>query len=154
MNLAKITVALGALAAGAMLFATRAAAVDPLTQPPIELKPLMMDGRKIAFSVKDYTLETGKYYKWHVEGDGVEEFVLMAPDLFRNSWIDKITMKTSNCPTASCDVVFFPGGAITAFQADDPSGADIYFIPVRPGEYEYYAKGYQPRGMTGKFHVR
>ena len=32
--------------------------------------------------------------------------------------------------------------------------AVVYFVPLRPGEYEFYAKGYQPRGLTGKFHVR
>ncbi|MFO1183629.1 MAG: hypothetical protein U1E56_02430 [Bauldia sp.] len=146
-------VGLAALTAG-LVAAAPAQAVDILATAPIELAPLKMDGRKISFSVKEYTLETGKYYKWHVEGDGVEEFTVMAPELFRNSWIAKIVMNAAECPTAKCEVELYPGGAVYALQFDDPSSADVYFVPVRTGDFEFYAKGYQPRGMTGKFKVR
>jgi hypothetical protein len=146
-------VILPALAAAAILASSPANALDPLTKAT-DLMPLMMDGGKVTFSVKDYTIETGKYYKWHIEGDGREDFVVLAPDLFRNVWVDKIVMNGANCPTAKCETILYPGGSITGFQADDPSSADIYFIAIRPGEYEFHAKGFESRGLSGKFHVR
>jgi len=156
MSLAKAAAAalLSAFAGAAILSPLPAGAVDATAGPAVELTPLFMDGGKSTFSVKDYTLETGKYYKWHVEGDGREEFVVLAPDLFRNVWIDKIVMNAQDCPTTKCETILYPGGSITAFQADDPSAADIYFIPIRPGEYDFWAKGFDKRGMIGKFHVR
>ena len=156
MSLAKAAGAaiLSAVAAATILSSTPAGAEDAVAGPAIELMPLMMDGGKVTFSVKDYTIETGKYYKWHIEGDGREDFVVLAPDLFRNVWVDKIVMNGANCPTAKCETILYPGGSITGFQADDPSSADIYFIAIRPGEYEFHAKGFESRGLTGKFHVR
>ena len=45
------------------------------------------------FSIKAYDLETGVYYRWRIVSDGREEYRLMAPELFRNSWIDRVSIE-------------------------------------------------------------
>ena len=38
-------------------------------------------GADLSFSVKEYLLETGEYYRWRIESQGGEEFMLLLPDL-------------------------------------------------------------------------
>ena len=54
-----------------------------LASRPERLETLLL-GADLSFSVKEYLLETGEYYRWRIESQGGEEFMLRAPDLFRN----------------------------------------------------------------------
>ena len=108
------------------------------------LDPLVMDV-ELNFSVTEYRIETGKYYRWRIESDGGEEFLIKAPGLFRNSWINQIVIN---------DIEVKPLGGIEGVEFDDAGIADIWFVPVRPGDYEYYVDGFETRGMIGKFVVR
>jgi len=110
-----------------------------------ELEPLVMSGQDLSFSVNEYTLETGKYYKWRIESDGLEEFRVNAPELWRASWINQVVIN---------DIEVKPLGGIYGVEFDDEGGADIYFVPLMPGNYEFSAPGFEERGMTGKFIVR
>lgn len=121
---------------------------------PVTLDPLKMNGRDLSFSVKEYHLETGKYYKWQIESDGEEEFTIQAPELFRNSWIYMLQLFVAPCSATRCDVEIQPAGSIHAVQFDEPGAIYIYFVPLHPGEYDFYAVGFQSRGMIGKFVVR
>lgn len=112
---------------------------------PTELEPLVMSGADLTFSVTEYTLETGKYYKWHIESDGLEEFRVNAPELWRASWINQVVIN---------DIEVKPLGAIYGVEFDDEGGADIFFVPLLPGNYEFSAPGFESRGMTGTFVVR
>lgn len=112
---------------------------------PTELEPLVMSGADLTFSVTEYTLETGKYYKWRIESDGLEEFRVNAPELWRASWINQVVIN---------DIEVKPLGAIYGVEFDDEGGADIFFVPLLPGNYEFSAPGFESRGMTGTFVVR
>ena len=122
-----------------------ASAEGNLASQPTELEPLMMSGRELSFSIKEYTLETGKYYKWHIESDGLEEFRVNAPELWRASWINQIVIN---------DIEVKPLGSIYGVEFDDEGGADIFFIPLLPGNYEFSAPGFEDNGMVGTFIVR
>src|SRR5687767_9387448 len=81
---------IAALAATTLAIAplTAEAAGNLATQPTtIELA---IDGRNLTFSQMEFELETGKYYRWVITSDGVEEVMIQAPELFRNAWVNQI----------------------------------------------------------------
>lgn len=136
---------IGALAALSMAVASGTAiAAGNLANQPTELF-LSIDGRNLTFSETEYTLETGKYYRWSITSDGVEELMIQAPDLFRNSWINQLVFDDLEVHTA---------GSIYGIEFDDAGTVLIYFIPIRPGNYEFFSPGFEERGLTGTFIVR
>lgn len=109
------------------------------------LEPLVLSGRDMTMSVKEYTLETGKYYKWTITSDGLEEFRVNAPELWRASWINQIVIN---------EIEVKPLGGIYGVEFDDEGTAEIYFVPIQPGDYEFSAPGFEGQGLVGKFIVR
>ena len=133
------------VAAAAIAFAPVAAIAEGnLAAQPTTLT-LDIDGVALAFSETEYELETGKYYKWEITSDGVEELMIQAPDLFRNSWINQIVIDEREVHTS---------GAIYGIEFDDEGTVAIFFVPIRPGNYEFFAPGYEQRGLLGTFIVR
>lgn len=108
------------------------------------LEPLVL-GADLSFSVTEYQLETGKYYRWRIESEGGEEFAVRSPELFRNSWIDQVIIN---------DIEVTPMGGIYSVEFDDEGVADVWFVPVRPGNFDYFVAGFESRGMIGTFVVR
>ena len=68
----------------------------------------------------------------------------MAPELFRNSWIDQISIE---------DKEVKPFG-LYAVEFDDEGTIDVWFMPVRPGSYRFYIEGLASQGFEGVFEVR
>lgn len=132
-------IALLGIAAG-----TTALAEGNLASRPTRLEPLVL-GADLSFSVKEYQLETGKYYAWTIRSDGGEEFQIKAPELFRNSWINQVVIN---------DLEVKPAGGLDSVEFDDEGEITIWFVPIRPGNYDYYADGYENRGMRGTFVTR
>jgi hypothetical protein len=135
---AAIMVALCALA-----FAAAAPAAGNLARRAERLAPLELNAAT-GFSVKEYTLETGVYYRWRVVGDGREEYRLMAPQLFANSWIDRVSAE---------DMAVEPAG-LNAVELDGEVEIDIWFVPIRPGDYRFYIETLESEGFSGVMHVR
>lgn len=104
------------------------------------LPELKLDAVK-GFSVKSYDVETGQYYRWRITSDGKEEYKLLAPELFRNSWINQVSIENKEVK---------PTG-LYAIEFDDEGTIDIWFIPLRPGTYEYYIDGLANDGFKGSF---
>ena len=134
---------LAAMAAGALLAATPALAEGNLAKRATRLDELKLDAAS-GFSIREYQLETGVYYRWRIESDGREEYKLLAPELFRNSWIDQISID---------DKEVKPMG-LYAVEFDDEGEIDIWFIPQRPGEYDFYVEGLGSQGFKGVFVVK
>lgn len=128
-----------AMAISGSAFAAGNLASEPTT---IELK---IDGGALTFSQTEYELETGKYYKWVITSDGLEEIMIQAPDLFRNSWINQIVIDDREVHTS---------GAIYGIEFDDEGTVDVFFVPIRPGNYDFFAPGHEQRGLKGTFVVR
>ncbi len=126
-----------------ILSASDSAAKGNLASRGTRLDTLTLTG-DLGFSVTEYKIETGKYYRWRIESDGGEEFMIQAPELMRNSWIDQIVINK---------IEIMPAGGIYGLEFDDEGHADIWFVPIRPGVYEYWVRGYKERGMVGKFIV-
>ena len=98
----------------------------------------------LTFSQDTWELETGKYYQLDIISDGNEEISVVAPELFRNSWINQIVVNDLEVKSYGLYSVEF----------DDAGTFNISFVPIRPGEYEIYVPGYENRGLKGKFIVK
>ena len=96
------------------------------------------------FSIKAYDLETGVYYRWRIVSDGREEYRLLAPELFRNSWIDRVSIEGKEVKPLGLHAVEF----------DDEGEIDIWFVPIRPGDYRFYIESLESDGFEGVMHVR
>lgn len=107
------------------------------------LDPLVLNAAD-GFSITSYEIETGVYYRWRIESDGREEYKLLAPELFRNSWVDQVSIE---------DKEVKPFG-LYAVEFDDEGEIDIWFLVVRPGSYRFYVEGLESQGFQGTFEVR
>ena len=98
----------------------------------------------LSLEPKQFNLETGKYYKWIIRSDGIEEMMVQAPDIFRNVWVSQIVIN---------DIEIHGSNLIYGIEFDDEGEVEIFLVPIRPGKFEYYVKGYKERGMVGTFNV-
>ena len=121
-----------------------ASAEGNLASRPTTLE-LAIDGRTLEFSAYEFELETGKYYKWEITSDGVEEVMIRAPELFRNSWINQVIIN---------DLEVHTSGAIYGIEFDDEGTVVMFFVPIRPGNYDFFVDGFEDRGLRGTFIVR
>lgn len=108
------------------------------------LPDMLIDSAELTLSVSRFEVETGKYYRWRIVHDGGEEFQILAPDLFRNSWLDQVVIEDLEVHTNS----------IYAIEFDDEGTIDIWFVPIRPGNFDFWVSGYRDRGLAGTFVVR
>jgi hypothetical protein len=131
--------------AAAMLFTVAGAHAEGNLASQPERLELSIDTRTLTFSNTTYELETGKYYIWEITHDGLEELMIRSPDLFRNSWINQITIN---------DLEVHTSGSIYGVEFDDEGMLAISFVPIRPGDYEFFAAGFEERGLSGTFVVR
>jgi hypothetical protein len=125
------------------LTTTGAASDGDPTRRATRLETLNLDASD-GFSVTSYEVETGVYYRWRIESDGLEEYKLLAPGLFRESWIDQVVIE---------DREVKPFG-LHAVEFDDEGAIDIWFMPIRPGTYGFYIEGLETQGFKGEFTVR
>ena len=107
------------------------------------LEPLKLDAAE-GFSIKSYAIETGQFYRWRIASDGREEYKLLAPELFRNSWIDQVVIE---------DKEVKPFG-LHAVEFDDAGVIDIFFLVIRPGTYPFYVEHLRSQGFEGHFVVK
>jgi hypothetical protein len=133
-----------AFALAALVLPVAAQAAGNLASQPTRLDPLAL-GDDLSMSVTEYQLETGKYYNWKITAEGGEEFLVMAPELFRSSWINQIVIN---------DLEVKPMGGIYGVEFDDAGEIDVWFVPIQPGNYEFWVDGQRERGMVGTFVVR
>jgi hypothetical protein len=134
----------GLVAAILALSVSSAFAEGNLASQPTTLE-LNIDTTALTFSATEFELETGKYYTLVINHDGGEELMIQAPELFRNSWINQVVIN---------DLEVHTSGAIYGLEFDDEGTISMSFLPVRPGDYEFFAPGYEDRGLSGTFVVR
>ncbi len=63
----------------------------------------------------------------------------------RNSWVEQVSIE---------DKEMKPLGGLYAVEFDDEGEIEIYFVPVRPGAYEYSIENMREDGMLGTFVVK
>jgi hypothetical protein len=127
--------AVGGVALAKGDLATRAARLEPLV--------LGNDQTDFFMSVKEYKLETGKYYRWKVQASGKREYNLVASEFWRSAWIHQVAVGDMEIKTSTLEELDFDG----------EGSLEIFFVPVRTGTYEFRVRGLEQRGMTGKLVV-
>ena len=99
-----------------------------------------------AMSVKEYHLETGKAYSWEITASGFKDYRLAAPEFFRNIWIRKLEVEGLEITVPVINGLEFEEG--------EEGQAELFFVPIRPGFYEFKARGLEERGMVGRIIVK
>ncbi len=47
-----------------------------------------------------------------------------------------------------------PFGGIYSLEFDAEGAIDVFFVPIRPGTYEFYVENYRQSGMLGTIEVK
>lgn len=139
----KVSKMAGALVLAAAMSAGAAQAEGNLASNGTDLE-IKIDTENLTYSQTEIQLETGKYYRLDVTSDGGDEVAWFAPELFRNAWINQVVAN-------DLEVKVF---GLYSLEFDAAGTISVSFVPVRPGEYEFYSPGYENKGLKGKFVVK
>lgn len=135
------------LAVSSTTFASLPAAAEgDLTTRPERLPDLVL-GNEVtdyAMSQSSYELETGQAYKLKVVSSGLKEYAMQAPEFFSSIFLRKVEAGDMEIKAA----------ALTELEFEQAGEAEIYFVPVKPGEFGFFMKGLEHKGMEGVFSVR
>lgn len=138
--------ALTAAGAGSLLLPRLAFAVD-LAKHRQDLPEIVLgdtQGNDFAVPVKDITMEGGKSYRLNVTSNGGKEYKFMAPEFFRNIWMNQIVIN---------HLEIHPYGAPHHIEFDDAGTIALEFVPVRTGTYDWWIEGLKEKGMQGTLKV-
>jgi hypothetical protein len=97
------------------------------------------------FSPKELSFETGRYYRLDLTNKvlGASDVQVVAPDFFRNVWIDQAKVGSLAIKTP----------ALYGLAFDGPEGRiELTFVPIRPGSYKVWVSGMD--SATATFVVR
>ena len=117
-----------------------------LTRKPQALPDLVLGSEvsDYAMSQKSYQLETGKAYKLNIVSSGLKEYAIEAPDFFASIFLRKVEAGGMEIKATS----------LTQLEFEDAGEAEIYFVPVKPGNFRFFSRGLEGKGMEGEFIVR
>jgi hypothetical protein len=121
----------------------RPATAATLLTKATTLPTLMLSAGK-AFPKEPMQLEAGKYYRWTIECDGTNELGVAAPEFFRYIWINEVVVNK---------IEIRPLG-LHSIEFDAKGAATISFVPIRPGEFEYYLSNSKSDAFRGKIIVK
>jgi hypothetical protein len=97
-----------------------------------------------AMSQQEYQLETGKAYQLKVISSGLKEYAFQAPQFAASIYLRKV----------EAGGVEVKAITLTELEFEEAGQAEIFFVPIKPGRYPFYAKGLEGKGMLGHFVVR
>jgi len=88
------------------------------------LEPIQL-GAGIPLTTAPWTLTSGKYYEFEIQGDGSQELALIGPEFFRAIWIDEIVVEGLEIRPLGLDSIEF----------DEAGEMEIGFVAIKPGRY-------------------
>jgi plastocyanin len=91
----------------------------------------------------EYRLKVGQGYRWKIVATPGAEYAFVAPAFLRNVWIRKVEVGEVEIKAATLDELEFENGG----------EAEIFFVAIRPGTYEFGSRGLMERGKSGKIIV-
>jgi len=130
-------VALVLLIAGVTSGAASAQIIDPAVHNLERLTPLQFgtDESPASMEPREYKLKVGKGYRLKI--------AVVAPDFFRSIYIRKIENGGVEIKVPALDEIEFEKGG----------EAELFFVAIRPGKFDFGPKGMIERGTVGKFIV-
>ncbi len=119
--------------------------LDPAVHNLTRLEPLRFGTEQdnSALEPREYRLKVGQGYRWKIQAIPGAEYAFVAPAFFRNIWIRKVEAGEVEIKAATLDELEFENGG----------EAELFFVAIRPGTYEYGSKGMMERGVVGKIIV-
>jgi hypothetical protein len=117
-----------------------------LAVKPEKLPDLVLGLGDAGFGVsqKDFALVTGKAYRLKIKSTGEKECAWQAPQFvnfiyLRKVEVNKVEIKASH---------------VYEIEMERAGEAEVFFVPIRPGEYAWGCRGLESKGMAGKFVVK
>ena len=138
-------VALVWLIAGVTFGAASAQIIDPAVHNLERLTPLQFgtDESPASMEPREYKLKVGKGYRLKIAASDLIEYAFVAPDFFRSIYIRKIEVGGVEIKVPALDEIEFEKGG----------EAELFFVAIRPGTFDFGPKGMTERGTVGKFIV-
>jgi uncharacterized cupredoxin-like copper-binding protein len=121
--------------------------LDPAAHNLVRLEPLKLglDGDSTKMSPLEYRLKVGQGYRWKIQASDLTEYAFVAPAFIRNIWVRKIEVGD---PAVEIKAV-----TLDELEFENGGEAEVFFVAIRPGTYEFGSKGLMERGMVGKIVV-
>jgi hypothetical protein len=121
--------------------------LDPAVHGLKRLQPLVfgIDGDGSRMAPMQYKLKVGQGYRWKIKASDLTEYAFMAPAFIRNIWIRKIEVGD---PAVEIKAVTFD-----ELEFENGGEAEVFFVAIRPGSYDFGSKGLMERGVVGKIIV-
>lgn len=116
-------------------------ALKPERLPDLELG---LGDTGYGVSQKDYALVTGKAYRLKLKSTGQKECAWAAPELANYIWLRKVEVNN----------VEIKASHVYEIEMEREGEAEIFFVPIRPGEYAWGCRGLEGKGLAGKFIVK
>ena len=91
----------------------------------------------------EFQMQTGQAYRLTIQAVGWHECNWEAPSFFKNTWIRKIEAGNMEIKVAY----------LYELEMDMDGEVEVFFVPIRPGTYNFGCRGLEDRGMTGTFVV-
>jgi hypothetical protein len=120
-----------------------AAAKGFLATKPEKLPDLVLGTDDTGFGVsqKEYKLETGKAYQLKIISSGKQEYAMKGPDFFTYIWLRKV----------EAGGLEIKAHTLYELEFENEGEAELFFVPIRPGNYTLSAAGLEERGVVINF---
>ncbi|HSX90876.1 MAG TPA: copper-binding protein [Pseudomonas sp.] len=121
-------------------------AAGDLTRRTLALPDLRLGNEQSDYSMSqlEYQLETGRAYQLKIIASGQKEYAFQAPEFATSIYLRKV----------EAGGVEIKAVTLTELEFEDAGEAEIFFVPIKPGKYRFYAKGLEGKGMLGYFVVK
>ena len=121
-------------------------AAGDLTRRGTALPDLVLGNEQSDYSMSqlEYQLETGQAYQLKIIASGQKEYAFQAPEFATSIFLRKV----------EAGGVEIKAITLTELEFEDSGEAEIFFVPIKPGKYRFYAKGLEGKGMLGYFVVK
>jgi uncharacterized cupredoxin-like copper-binding protein len=118
---------------------------DPAVHNLVRLDPLVLgvDKDSTKMTPMEYRLKVGQGYRWKIMASDLTEYAFVAPEFIRNIWIRKVEVGAVEIKAVTLDELEFENGG----------EAELFFVAIRPGSYEFGSRGLMDRGVVGKIIV-
>lgn len=117
-----------------------------LASKPEKLPDLVIGTDDTGFGVsqKDFELNTGKAYKLKIVSTGKKECAWIAPEFTTAIWLRKVEVAK----------VEIKATHLSEVEMEDEGEAELFFVPIKPGDYKWSCRGLEGKGVTGTFKVK
>jgi uncharacterized cupredoxin-like copper-binding protein len=118
---------------------------DPAVHNLVRLEPLLLgvDNDNTKMAPMEYRLKVGQGYRWKIKASDLTEYAFVAPAFIRNIWIRKVEVGEVEIKAVTLDELEFENGG----------EAELFFVAIRPGTYDFGSRGLMDRRVVGKIIV-